>query len=427
MKSKIFIVLLSAAPLFGLDEAFFYRATPLFEPTRIARRGLTTVDMSLSYGSTKHARPGKALERTVSTWDCWGLHVMQQLGVGVPGKNLSNPLDFLLEQLELERSRIVQQRCTFEEWATFAIDGRLRIVEAALSGYYSITDNFFVHANLPLRVFLVGCPCFIDRSPTDDITPNAQTPLWLAFQNSFDAILARYNLSREPSNTIGIGDLSLYAGFTCNYQESKHLDFVDITLQIGVIAPTGKKKNPDKLFSFATGYDGHVGIGMLGDIAFGFYDWLTFGAHINVIGFFDRSDCIRIKTAMHQSGIIYLAKEKAKIQRGTQINGGIYAKADHVAAGFSATLGYSFAQKNSDTVTPCNTTLFSSSIASSEGSRLSWKMHTIHLNAEYDFSRKSWPVGPRVALFYDAQVAGRRVLKTNMVGGAAGIDCMVTF
>lgn len=352
---------------------------------------------------------------------------MQQLGVGVPGKNLSNPLDFLLEQLELERSRIVHNACIFQEWATFSIHGRMRLIEAALSAYYNITNNFFVHANLPVRSFLVGCPSFVDLSPTDDITPNNKTPLWIAFQNSFDAILARYNLSKNPTNTTGVGDLSLYVGYTCNYQESKHLDFVDITLQIGVIAPTGKKKNQDEIFSFATGYDGHVGIGLLGDIGFGLYDWLTFGAHINVIGFFDRSDCIRIKTAPHQSGIIYLAKEQAKINRGTQINGGIYVKADHVAAGFSATLGYSFAQKNSDTVRPCDTTLFSSSIASSEGSRLSWKMHTINVNVEYDFSRKNWPVGPRVAFFYDAQVAGRRIFKTNMVGAAAGIDCILTF
>ena len=175
-----------------------------------------------------------------------------------------------------------------------------------------------------------------------------------------------------------------------------------------------------------TGYDGHTGIAFVGDIAFGFYDWLTIGGHLRAVGFFNRMACVRLKTGMYQSGIIYLAKEKAKIHRGSQIQGGIFAEADHVALGFSARLGYSFVQKNRDTITPCNS-LFSSSIASSEGSRLSWKMHTIHAAAEYDFSRKHWIVGPRIAVFYDAQIAGKRIFKMNMTGAAFGIDCILKF
>lgn len=423
---QIMFLMLCVNVIGACDEGFFFRATPLFELPRIARKGLLTSQMRVSYGSTEHARSGCEDTRSVPVWDCWGIHDMQQIGVGVPNKDLSNQLDFLLEQMQFERSRISGNNCDYHQWAAYTIKGRVRLVEGIFDAGYNITKHFFVSCVLPFRLFMIEDPDFIDLSQDDSIAPNKNTPLWKAFKSSFDAILNRYDLERGSERSYGLGDFALYGGYTYNYQESDNLDFVDFSFQLGVVAPTSKKKDQDKLFSLATGNDGHTGISFLADIAFGFYDWLTIAAHLHAVGFFDRTTHVRIKTGAHQSGVIYLAKEKASIHRGNQINAGVCLQADHIVSGFSATVGYSFAQKNKDTVTPCDQT-FSATIASSEGSRLGWKMHSIHASAEYDFSHSSWRLAPKIGVFYDAQVAGRRIFKMNMVGGNIGLDFLICY
>lgn len=422
MNKKI-IILLAIVPalLHAKDISHFYRATPFFGEARFEQKGLTTFDLQCAYGTTEHARAKKCSNGVQPLWDMYGVSVMQQLGVGVPNKDLSNPLDLLLVQLELEPGRIVDSGCGMQEWATYSIGGRFRVIDAYANALYNITKHLFVEVDLPIRAFFFNETAFNDISPTDFITPNNTTPVWQAFKNSFDAILNRYNLSRENKTQVGCGDLSLAAGYTYSYQETTVLDFVDLTFKLGVLTPTGKKRNEDHIFSLAMGNNGHFGFQGSFDIGFGAYEWLTIGLHMDGIGFLDRTACVRIKTGPKQSGMIYLAKEKSRLSRGTIVNGGAYLKADHIARGLSVTVGYSGTQQNSCTVTPCNSN-FSASVASSNESLQSWRMHVIQSSIEYDFSKKESMCGFNLSFFYNAQVGGLRVFKTNMIGGECGFN-----
>lgn len=428
MKKKIIITVLTIIPnlLHTKDISHFFRATPFFGEARFEQKGLTTFDIQCAYGTTKHARVNQRSTSYQPLWDIYGLSNMQQLGVGVPNKDLSNPLDLLLMQLELEPGRTVDTGCGIEEWATYSIDGRFRVIDAYASTVYNITKHFFLEVDLPIRAFFFNETNFNDISPTDSITPNNNTPVWQAFKLSFDAILKRYNLSRENNTQIGCGDLSVAAGYTYSYQETTVLDFVDLTFKIGILAPTGKKRNEDHIFSLAMGNNGHVGFQGSFDIGFGAYEWLTMGAHIDGVGFLDRTACVRIKTGPEQTGMVYLAKEKSDLQRGTILNGGVYLKADHVAKGLSATVGYCMTQQNSSSVVPCNSN-FSPTVASSNHSLQGWRMHTIQTSIEYDFSKKESMKGFYLSFFYNAQVGGVRTFKTNMAGGECGFNGIWAF
>lgn len=426
MNKKI-IVLITIIPylLWGHDISHFFRATPLFELARLENKGLGTFKISSSYGSTKHAQP-QDCNNSQNLWNIYGLSNMHELGAGVPNKDLSNPLDLLLVQLELEPGRIENSGCETMQWAAYSIDGSFKTIDTAFFAAYNVTKSFFIEAHLPMRAFFFGTPCFQDISPVDTITPNIDSPLWQAFKLSFDAILERYNLCRSAGTEFGIGDLSCMLGYTHSHQDTTILDFVDLTFKVGIIAPTGKKRNENKLFSLAMGNNGHTGFEISFDTAFGVYEWLTIGTHINALGFLDRTAHIRIKTSPEQSGMIYLAKEKAKISRGAILNAGAYFKADHFVYGFSALLGYSFTQQNNSTVSPCNH-MISAHIASDNEQLKRWKMHIIHSSIEYDFSRKQWRYGPSVSLFYNKIVGGRRIFKTDMFGAECGLNCIWKF
>lgn len=417
MKTKIWhfatgCITLVAATTQAFDNPHFYRASYLFSEPRFQRNLLTSFDVTLGGGSTDKARNQN--HKTVPLLNIIGLHSMHELGVNVPNKNLADPRDVILTQLALTPAR--------DKFATFSICGNFSIFEADFSYIQNTYYGIFVQAYLPVRKLEIKDIKFVDLSPTDNTFPNKKTPIWQAFLQQFDSILQRYELSKESTDQTGTGDLTFFVGWTHNYQETKLLDFVDITLRLGVLAPTGKTRDEDEIFSLPLGYNGHWGIPFVADAAIGFYDWLTLGAHLQTMFFAKRTAEVRMKTGPQQRGLIKLAKGLAEIDKGAVWNAGGYVKADHFASGLSITLGYSFASQNSDSLCPCKPNEFDPNIVNSDEILQGWKMHTINLFVEYDFTEQDSRFGPRLAFLYNAQVGGKRVFKTNILGGNIGLD-----
>jgi hypothetical protein len=415
--------------LIAIDNAHFYRATNLFLEPRFERDMLTTFDITLGGGWTKHGRNKDG--KTVPLLDTFGLHNMHDLGVGVPEKDTNDIRDIILIQLARTPGRgSTETKCHKNEcfidpqFGFFSIGGKFSIIEANLF----FLQNFdccglFTEVHLPVRRIKIDDICFKDISPVDMEFPNETTPIWQAFKSQFCDILRLYNLSADPVKETGIGDLSILLGWTSSNQETcVVLDFIDTTFRVGVLAPTGKQRNEDKVFSIPLGYNGHVGFPFAADIAFGLYEWLTFGVHADAIVFLPKTKKIRLKTAPDQSGLIKLAKGRTKIHRGILWNGGIYAEADHLCRGLSLLLGYTFSKQKRDRLTPCGPCFFDSCVANTDETLDGFTMHTVHFWTEYDFTQDDACGGVRVALFYNKQVGGKHVFKTDVGGGAVGID-----
>jgi len=211
-------------------------------------------------------------------------------------------------------------------------------------------------------------------------------------------------------------------GWTMNYEATEVVDFVDMTVKAGALFPSGKKRDPDKVFSLPHGYDGHFGLPFAFDIAVGFYEWLTVELHVDALVLFKHTRCLRMKTACEQSGMIKLAKGRATVDPGLIVQAGGYVQADHVVRGLSLTVGYSFSHRGDDKVCPCDTETFNTFIASSDEMFKRWKRHTLHFKAEYDFTKEDSRFGPRIGLFYNWHLKGERTFKTNTVGASFGLD-----
>lgn len=414
--------------LCAYDNAHFYRATNLFFESRIDRNYLTSGDIFLQTGAT--SRAWNRDHQTVHLFDIYGTHDMHELGIGVPGKDLSNPFDLLLTQLSL-----IPSRCTTSfdackknsHFATYSISGEFTIIEGILSFIQNIKRGFFVHVHIPFRRLNFDHTCFCDISPTTDPCPNSSTPLWNAFKDNFDAILARYGLTRSTHPKTTIGDITALIGWTNSFQETEILDFIDTTFKAGILFPSGDEKNEDLVFSFPSGYNRHVGATIHADCAIGALDWFTFGAHIDVLAFANKTRLIRLKTGPYQSGLIKLAKDKAKEELGSLWQMGVFIKADHVLRGLSLLFGYSFVNKNRDILIPCDAEKYPPSIINSDEALFGWNMHTITAWLEYDFAKQSSIFGPRISLYYNRPISGKRILRTDMVGGNIGLDIAWNF
>lgn len=400
-----------------MDNYHFYRAGYFFGEPRLEKDWLGTFELDVAGGSTNKSINNCG--QTVPLFDLYGPANMRVLGNGVPNKSVTNVADLALINL----SRLPAN----DGFAQFSFPGHFSIVEADINIEQNFTRGFFTQIYIPIRKLDIN-PChYVDLSPTSSSTvPNQSSPVWQNFLNQFDNILEQYNLSLAPVHQTCIGDVTVLAGWTRNYQNTKILDFVDATVKIGVLINSAPAKNEDLVFDIAPGYDKHFGFPISLGLSLGSFEWLTVGVHADVITFLRRNKDIRMKTDFAQNGILKLAKGLAKVSKGPIWDLGMYAKADHLASAFSLLIGYAFATQEADRVCPfvCQpeATIFNAIIVNSDETLKGWQQHNLNFLAEYDFTKINWPVGPRIGLIINAQVGGRKIFKTNMFGGYAGID-----
>ncbi|HLC06945.1 MAG TPA: hypothetical protein VJJ26_02035 [Candidatus Babeliales bacterium] len=415
MKYKIHLTVAIVATtqlLFALDNPHFYRATNMFLEPRLEHDYLTTFNATLGGGSSTKGR--SAHNTIVPLFDIYGTQSFQDLNVNTLFQDPNNQYNQLLAQLNMLPVRT--------NFATLSIDGHFKIIESNLSCAQNLSKGLFLFFHLPVRRLQIKDITFTDLSPDDDIVPNKNTPVWQQVLQELRPLLANYGINVYPTTSAGVGDLTSWLGWTHNYQETNTLDFIDFTLMAGFLAPTGKQRNENKLFSLPTGYNGHWGFPLCTTASIGFYEWVTIGGYLNTLFFINKSRAMRIKTDCEQSGIIKLACARVSDHRGPLINTGFYCKADHVGHGVSATAAYSFASQQKSHLTPSNPVLFDRNTMNSDPMLAGWNMHTLNFLLEYDFAKEDSTVGNRIGLFYNLQVAGARVFNTNVVGGTYGID-----
>lgn len=416
MKYKQHFTILACAighiGLLALDNPHFYRATNIFSEPRLEHDYLTTANATLGGGSTHHAR--SCNNTLVPLFDIYGRQSIQLLNANTSFQNPNDPFDQLLLDLNALPIR--------EDFATISIGGQFSIIEANLSLAQNLSHGLFLFFHLPVRRLAISDISFIDRSPDDTVFPNKNTPAWQAAFQEITPLLQHYGINSCPKISAGVGDFSSWLGWTHNYQETRTLDFVDFSFMTGFLAPTGKLRNEDALFSLPTGYNGHWAFGISPQASIGFYEWVTIGGYLNALIFGKRAMAMRVKTDSAQSGIIKLACAHVTDHRGPLVHTGLYVKADHVGHNVSVTAAYSFASQQKSHLSTDNNTQLDCAIINSDTMLKGWNMHTLNFLAEYDFAREGKRVGNRIGLFYNLQVAGSRVFDTNIFGGTYGID-----
>lgn len=403
---------MSIVDAYAVDNPHFYRANFFWGEPRFEKSWLSTLDINLAGGTTKKARNQQG--HITPLLNIYGLQNMQNLGSNV-NLDPANPLDTILIQLSQTPQR--------DNFGRLEYLGQFTTFEAIFNAYQNIFCGFFVQAYLPIRTLHIGAINFIDQSPIDDIFPNSTTPIWLEFLQNFDAILARFGLTAKNSFESGIGDFSLLAGWARNYEETCYLDYVDVDAKIGVLFPTAKRRNEDEVFSLPLGYNGHYGVPLKFACSLGYWEWFTAGLHIGALFLIEKNKTIRMRTDAQQNGFFNLALGKAKVDPGTIWEISSYIKADHFAKGLSLLVGYCYTQKDHDCINPVDRNQFNPAIVNTDQQFLGWNMHVIHFMAEYDFTKLSTDLGPRIGFFYNLVIGGKRIFNTGISDAYIGIDC----
>lgn len=417
----------------AIDNHHFYRASNFFtayDEPRFEEPGLASLDVTLGGGWSRTSRNGcgtpfDACNKESCLLNICGYYDMRALGLGLPNKDLTNPVDLALTDLSL-----LPPRDTF---GMFSFAGKFSILEANFFYTQNFGCGFFFQTHMPLRRLLINNISYTDLSPDDNLFPNVNTPQWQTFLNLFPQMLQQYNVSIACTEHTGIGDISFLGGWTCNYENTETLDFVDLSIRLGILAPSGRIANVNKVFDLPGGYNGHIGVPISFDVAFGLYEWATLGFHLGAMPFADKEQCVRITTDPTQQGLIKLVSTKTNVHEGTLWDAVGYFKADHFCRGLSLLFAYSYAKKKANVITQpfclsqtcgiADECLNFDCLSSCDLVNGGWIMQTFNILAEYDFSNINCSrFTPRVGLFYNAVVGGQRIFTTNVGGMTAGLD-----
>lgn len=424
MKRSLCLLTIFLMPLSSkaIDNPHFWRATnflPQFYEPRIAKSWLTSFDIFGGGGKTSTSRNDEG--QTVPLLQLFGPERINTLAIGLPNLNFNNPVDVVLQNLSL-----LNCPCNFGQ---LGYTGHFRIGEVNFCFTQNLTCGFFIQVHFPYRDMQIRDISVCDLSQTCNTNLDQSSIYWQSFLNLYPQFLTRFNLIINDPNsgvcgtrTKGIGDTTTLLGWSYNYEETEAVDYLDFTLRVGVLAPTGKKRNPFIIFSLPNGYNGHIGVPVSASCAVGYFEWLTIGAHFGGMMFVRKNDCELVHTSPLQNGWIKLLQENVTNHEGTIWEIAAYLKADHFARGASFLAGYNFATQGRTELKSCDDTFITNQIINSDSTLSGWKMHTVNLYFEYDFSYEDRAIGPRLGIFYNIQVSGRNIFKTNMAGAFFGFD-----
>lgn len=209
----------------------------------------------------------------------------------------------------------------------------------------------------------------------------------------------------EKARCVGLSDCSFLLGKTINYQATEDLDFIDLTIQAGVLFPSGKKKITDACIDIPYGYNGHWGFTFICDLSCGYLDWVTAGIHFDGV-VLAKEHNTRHTFSLRSVSMTGEENGSRSITKGEAFGGnvwrvGTYGKADHFCAGLSTAIAFTYELQQK----PC-----------------SWQRAILHFILDYDFASLEYPLGPEINVFYNLTIYGKNIIKTNTVGGNVGFN-----
>jgi hypothetical protein len=412
-KIIILLLFLSFNYSFNIDNPHFYRGSHFFGEPRLKKDNLLSIDIWAGGGSTDHSYNCAGNE--TSLLNICGNENIKYLGKNVPLEILEKMPNNVLINLWDEKTD-----CQFGKLKFL---GNFKTREIAFNFQQNVCHGFFGQLYIPVRKLAINNITYDDRSLQPGAMKDAEFIKYrhfiLELRKNLNAVGINYN---KHFNYTGIGDTSFLLGWTFNYEDTKHLDFIDTTFKLGLLFPTGRTTDINNVFDLPQGYNGFFAVPAYFDISTGLFEWLTIGAHAGALFFIDKLKTVRMKSDKEQNGYIKLLKGCARVSQGTIWNLGAFLKADHIFDGFSFTFSYRFDKQERTRLNPVDYKKFIPEIVNTDCLLNGWQMNSLNFIFEYDFATLDCPNRPRINFFFDIPISGKQIFKTTLSGGSIGID-----
>lgn len=306
----------------------------------------------------------------------------------------------------------------------YLVDGDLSAQGFALSGWWSLPKGFSVATYFPFYFMRLQKVNWCEQ--TKDITSDdARTKEYLT--NDFFNNVCTFGdgLYLGDWKHSGFGDMSFFVEWLGDFkQEKKILKNVRVNGRAGLLIPTGKCRDEDKLFALPFGNDGAVGAVFGAGIDLTFGTFARVGLDVELSHVFANTRCRRIKTNEDQTELLLLAKTEVLRDFGLAQQFTLYAELYRLWNRLSFKAGYQFYRHGEDSLYLFDQT-YSERIANTANSLEEWTMHNLFLSVSYNYLHEDGEgshVHPYVSLFAKIPFNGKFSALSNTVGVVLSID-----
>lgn len=233
----------------------------------------------------------------------------------------------------------------------------------------------------------------------------------------------------NEQNRTYIGPSCFLMGYTTNLDYFETIDFVDITLQTGIVVPIIPIAHSWKHLSIFPHQDiVNLGVPLQLDIAVGLYDWLNVGASGLVLGYIKNDQVIALNTANTQNSILIPTCGLCLVQSEPLIAMSAYIEGEYFIPRWNWFIGVSYTKQYKTNYCAYDKELFSTKTINQNPSNTPWEYAYITLASEFDLAKNSESqLMPRCKFTYVAPMYGSACFATQSFAGQLGMEIIYDF
>ena len=391
-------------------------------------------NLNLLVGSANKSYNGE--HKKVSLLNMFGTHQLAFIGIQQNGAELTtlaspdeiNDTWHVLDEMTTDTVAAIAAETDFGTYGQFDITGKLFSKKGFVSLVTPSYKGFYMEASLPFSSINFSNLGLIDLTPTEENggfnTENTNLTNTIA---SLDDILREYNISPIQSLTKysekDIGDLEIDLHYSHKFNKIFQADFL-----AGIVFPTGKKRNENKLLSVAHGYDGHWGFKLGGTLEANLHEYISLQSSIETLLFARNTKTMRLKTYEGQNGFLFLASDKARRSKGPIVTISTQALMsccdDHV----SLSVGHLYTRSGKTTLTLKEDSLFDAAVANTDKRLDSWYRHSLQGSVIFSLNNiHENYFNPQLGFIFSIPVAGKNTFITQGYGTEAAVTVACEF
>ena len=202
----------------------------------------------------------------------------------------------------------------------------------------------------------------------------------------------------------------LFAGYTRSWDNFSEIDFVDATFKTGLFLNFNNAKE-ELLLELPL--LNNNGLCAECSVAVGILNWINIGGTVSTKIYTSTQQIIGLNTNSIDNDFLKQHKGQATVKQYPFFYGNIYIEADHIEAGLSVLVGYSYAHQQKTIVTSVDEQTFPRHINNSQSRFQEWSVGTLLFEIEYDFATEKNRKAPAIKASLYQPVHGKRTFKSR--------------
>jgi len=296
------------------------------------------------------------------------------------------------------------------------LSGKYEFEQLQLSLYKNIHNNLFIFITTSIDNLTV-------KSITAKFAPTEE-PLT---DNQIIYLEKLRKILPEEINQSGMLTTGFYTGYKKTLESFEHLDFLQITLRVGILTPQCMYENNDSILKYPFIANITFGYPIATIVSLGVLDHLNFGLYGLIIPYQPKTLFIPINNTPSHNQLLMTEKTMGTFSPKPFLTSTFYIEAHDPLNKFIGTIAYSYMYGLNWTITPLKKTLISTDLINDTSLLAPRSSGAITFQFDYNMKNEKAPNAPMFSFFYAMDLNGMLTPKINVAGGTSNFQMSYDF